>query len=84
MHLLDRVVDVLGCFQPMVNENAANDENTVLGLHLAADIARERSLAGLDVPRCQRGRKRALQSSCGGSDHIINRGGARFFELGRI
>jgi hypothetical protein len=37
-------------------------------------------LARLDVPRCQRGGKRALQSSCGGSDHIINRSGARFFD----
>ena len=80
MHLLDRAADILASFQAMVNENATNDEDAVLGLHLAAHIAGKCPLARLDVPRCQRGGKRALQSSCSGSDHIINRSGARFFD----
>ena len=84
MHLLDRVADVLGCMQAVVNQNATNDEDAFLGLYLAAHIARERSSARLDVPRCQHGGKRALQSSCGGSDHIVKRGGARFFHRGGI
>lgn len=68
----------------MVDENATDDEDAVLGLHLAAHVARERASAGLDVPRCQRGGKRALQSSGRGRHYVVERRGARLFDGGGI
>jgi hypothetical protein len=84
MHFFDRIADVLRGGQAMVNENATNDENAVLSLDLAAHVAGERSLSGLDIPRCQRGGKGALQSSGRGGHYVIQRGRARFFDGSRI
>lgn len=84
MHFLDRVADVLGRDQAMVDKNATNDEDAVFRLHLAAYVAGERSPACPDVPRCQRGGKRALQSSCRGCDHVVEGSGPRFLDGGRI
>jgi len=44
----------------MVNENPANDKYAILGFHFATHCARQSSATCLDVPRCQRGGKRAL------------------------
>ena len=84
MHFFDRVEDVLRGGQAMVNEEAPNDENAVLRLDFATHVAGERSLSGLDIPRCQRGGKGALQSSRRGRHDIIKRGRARFFDRSRI
>jgi len=58
--LLDHTADVLGRCQSMVNENPANDKYAILGFHFATHCARQSSATCLDVPRCQRGGKRAL------------------------
>jgi hypothetical protein len=84
MHFFDRAADVLRGGQTMVDENTTNDENAVLSLHLATHVAGERSLSGLDIPRCQRGGKGALQSGSRGSDYVIQRGRARFFDRSLI
>jgi hypothetical protein len=84
MHFLDRVADILGRGQAMADKNPTNDEDAIFGLHLAAYVAGERSPAGLDIPRCQRGGKRALQSSCRGCNHVVEGGGARLFDGGGI
>lgn len=60
IHFFDPVADVLRSDQAMVDENATNDENAVLGLYLATHVARECLLSRLDIPHCQRGGKRAL------------------------
>jgi len=80
MHFLDCVADVLGRGQAMADENATNDEDAIFGLHLAAYVAGERPPACPDVPRCQRGGKRALQSSRRGCDHIVEGSGAGLFD----
>ena len=60
MHFFDRAADVLRSDQAMVDENATNDENAILNLYLATNVARECPLSCLDIPHCQRGGKRAL------------------------
>jgi hypothetical protein len=84
MHFFYRVAEVFRSRQAVVDENAANDENAVLSFDLASHVAGERSLSGLDIPRCQRGGKGALQSSRRGRHYIIERGRARFFDGRRI
>jgi hypothetical protein len=84
MHFFDRAADVLRGGQAMVNEKATNDENAFFSLDLATHVARECSLSGPDIPRCQRGGKGALQSGGCGRHHIIKRGRARFFDGSRI
>jgi hypothetical protein len=44
----------------MMDEDTPNHQNSLFSLHLAADIAAKRPMACFDVPRCQRGGKRAL------------------------
>ena len=82
--VLDYVAHILGRGQSMVNENSTNNQDAVLGFHLAAHVAGECSLPRLDVPRCQRGGKRALQSSGRGRNDVIERSGARFLDGGRV
>ena len=84
VHFFDRVADVLSGGQAMVDENAANDENAVLRLDLTTHVAGQCSLSCLDIPRCQRGGKGALQSGGRGRDDIIQRGRARLFDGSRI
>ena len=58
--ILDRVARVLGRHQAMVYQDAANDEDAFLRFHLATHVAGEGPSTCLNLPRCQRGGKRAL------------------------
>ena len=60
MDLLDHAADVFGRYQPVANENSANDEYAILGFHLAPHFTHQSPATGLDLPRCQRGGKCAL------------------------
>jgi len=60
MNLLDRTTGVFGRYQPMANKNPANDKYTILGFHLATYFTRQSPATCFDLPRCQRGGKRAL------------------------
>ncbi len=81
---LDHVADVLWYPQPMVDENSTNDEDAVIGLYFAAYVAGKRPSACLDIPRCQRGGKGALQSGRCGGNNVIDRRGARLLYRGGI
>lgn len=65
----------------MVDEDAPNHQNILLGLDLAAHVTTECPSACFDIPRCQRGGKGALESSGSGGNHVVDRGGAWFFDL---
>jgi hypothetical protein len=84
MHFFDRVADLLWRGQAMVDEKTTNDKNAILSLYLATHVAGECSLSCLDIPRCQRGGKGALQSGSRGGHYIIERGRTRFFDRSRI
>jgi hypothetical protein len=58
--LLDHPADVLGRCQSVVDENPANDKHAILGFHLATHVTCQSPAACFDLPRCQRGGKRAL------------------------
>lgn len=60
MDLLDHAADVFGRYQPMANENPANDKHAIVGFHLAAHFTHQSPAACFDLPRCQRGGKCAL------------------------
>ena len=60
MDLLDHAANVFGRYQPVANENPANDKHAILGFHLATYVALQSPLTRLDLPRCQRGGKCAL------------------------
>ncbi len=64
----------------MADKDAANHKHTVLSLHLTTHIADKCPLARLDVPRCQRGGKGALQSGRGSGNHIVQRRCAWFLD----
>ena len=64
--------------------NPTNDEDAVLGFHLAGDVRREPSAARIDVTRLQRASKGAEHSTGRGRDHVVDRGGVRFGEARRI
>ncbi len=51
--------------------------------HLAADFTRQVCRCDFDLARCQRARKGAGESSAGGGDHIVDRGGV-WFEHRRV
>lgn len=55
--------------------NSSDDEHTALLLNLAYGFGSETAIACRNVARLQRAPKRAGQSTCGGSHHIIKRGG---------
>ena len=55
--------------------NSSDDEHTALILNLAYGFGSETAIACRNVARLQRAPKRAGQSTCGGSHHIIKRGG---------
>ena len=81
---LNHVTDLLWYCQSMVDENPTNDEDAVFGFYFAAYVARECPFARLDVPRCQRGGKRALQSGRRGCNYVVERRGARFLDGGGV
>ena len=58
--ILDRVARVLGRYQAMMNRDAVNDEDAFLRFHLATHVAGKCPSTCLNLPRCQRGGKRAL------------------------
>ncbi len=58
--ILDRVTRLLGRYQTMMNQDAANDQDAFLRLHLATHVTGECPSTCLNLPRCQRGGKRAL------------------------
>jgi hypothetical protein len=60
MDFLDHTAGVLRYRHPVVNENPANDQYTIFGFHLPSHFTRQRPATCLDLPRCQRGGKRAL------------------------
>jgi len=84
VHFLNHAPHVLWNRNVMADKNAANHKHSVLGLHLTAHIAHQCPSAGLDIPRCQRGGKSALQSSGGGGDHVVYRCRARFLNGGWV
>jgi hypothetical protein len=47
-------------YNPVMDEDTPNHQNSLFSLHLAADIAAKCPTACFYVPRCQRGGKRAL------------------------
>lgn len=67
-----------------MDEDTPNHQNSLFSLHLAADIAAKCPPACFDVPRCQRGGKRALQSSTGSGDYVIDGRRPRFFDCRRV
>ena len=60
VHFLDDAANVLREYEPMVDENAPNHQDALLGFDLAPHVAAECPSACLDIPRCQRGGKCAL------------------------
>ncbi len=58
--ILDRVARVLGRYQAMMYKDAVNDEDAFLRFHLPTHVAGECPSTCLNLPRCQRGGKRAL------------------------
>src|SRR5712692_4201047 len=68
----------------MVDENPANDEYAILGFHLATHFTCQSPATCFDLPRCQRGGKRALQSGRCGRDYVVERSGARLLYVGRV
>ncbi|HMK28754.1 MAG TPA: hypothetical protein VK473_03650 [Terriglobales bacterium] len=60
MNLLDHSTGAFGRYQPMANENSANNEYAILGFYFSTHFTPQSSVTGFDLPRCQRGGKRAL------------------------
>jgi len=84
MGLLDHTADVIGRCHSMVNEDPANDKHAVLSFHFATHIARQSSATCLNVPRCQRGGKRALQSGRCCRDYVVERSRVRLLDIGGV
>ncbi len=80
VHFLNHAPHVPWNRKPMADKDAANHKHTVLSLHLTTHIADKCPLARLDVPRCQRGGKGALQSGRGSGNHIVQRRCAWFLD----
>ena len=57
--------------------NTPDDEYTALFANLAYGLGSEASIMCRDAARLQRAPKRASQSTCGSSHHVIKRGGVR-------
>jgi hypothetical protein len=55
--------------------DAPDDEHTAFLLNLAYGFRGEAAIAGRNTARLQRAPKRASQSTCDGSNHVVKRGG---------
>jgi hypothetical protein len=60
VHFRHDLPNVFWSYDPVMDEDTPNHQNSLFSLHLAADLAAKRPTACFDVPRCQRGGKRAL------------------------
>jgi len=60
VHFCHDLPNVFWSHDPVMDEDAPNYQNSLFSLHLAADIAAQCPTACFDLPRCQRGGKRAL------------------------
>jgi hypothetical protein len=84
MHFRNDVMNGFWNHDPVVNEDSPNHQDSFLDLHLASHFAAEGAAPCLDIPRCQRGGKCALQSSCRGGYHVVDRRRSRFFDRCRV
>src|ERR1700680_3849551 len=57
--------------QPHRDVNAANDEDALIGFHLAGYVCREPATARIDLTRLQRASKGSEHSTRGCGDHVI-------------
>lgn len=77
MHALGNLPLLLVDLEIVRHMNSSDDEHTALFLNLAYGFGSEASIACRNTPRLQRAPKRASQSTCGSSHHIVKRGGVR-------
>lgn len=72
-------------FEPMNDVNTLDDENAIAAFfHLAPHIGREITVVSIDFARLQRATQGAEQSTGNRGHQVINGGGVRFAEVGRI
>jgi hypothetical protein len=64
--------------------NAADDQDTLFGLHLSGYFGGQPSVAGIDLARFQRTSKSAHHSTSGRRNDIVDRRGMRFLQGRRI
>ena len=84
VHTLDRLADLFRRGEPQGDANTTDDEHAVLGFDLARDLGGQATAVGIDVARLQRASKGADHSTGCCGDHVVDRRGVRFCELGRI
>jgi hypothetical protein len=78
MHPLGRLHLVLGCGESMRYMNTLDDQYAILcAFHLAGDLGRQLSIAGIDFTHFQCVAKCADQSTADRRHQIINRSGMR-------
>jgi hypothetical protein len=84
VHALHGVAGVFRSHQLHDDVDAADHENSVFCFHLACNFRNELAVTRINVTRFQRASKSAEHSTSRGRNHVIDRGGVGFGELGGV
>ena len=63
---------LLGTLEEIIYNGRGNDEDALIGFHLAGHVRRETAVAGIDLTRLQRASKGADHSTRGRRDHVVD------------